>query len=133
MASKPKKDENPPSMTRAEAEEVFTTCVALVSVLGGDLKKMCRGRGMPEEYIKEFVEANSKSEVYDQFFKVHTDTGEINLSEKEIITKLQNFEIYCRVDEKGDKWIKMPAKKIPTTVELSLCKELESKYGYRYL
>ena len=119
-------------MDRAQAEEIFSTCNAVVGVLGGDLRKLCRSRGIPEKYINEFMQRESQKEVYDKFFEMHTRSGEISLSEEEIVKKLGNFGIIAKTDKNGNKWIHIPRSKYPNSVELNLCKALETKYGYKY-
>jgi hypothetical protein len=119
-------------MTRAQAEEIFTTCTAVVKVLGGDLRELCRSRGIPDNYIDEFLQREDRREVYDRFFQVHDRSGQLNLSEKEIVEKLRNFGIPTGVDKSGNKWIKLPSNKYPNSIELHLCKTLETKYGYQY-
>jgi hypothetical protein len=119
-------------MTRVEAEEIYTTCSAIVEVMGGDLRKLCRSRGMPEEYIEEFIKRDSRKEDYDRFFEVHDRSGEISLSEREIVTKLGNFGYTVTVDGEGNKCIEVPKGKYPNSVELHLCRILTTKYDYRY-
>lgn len=119
-------------MTRSEAEEIFSTCTAVVKVLGGDLRALCKSRGIPDEYIDELMREENKREVYDKFFEVHDRGGQINLGEKEIVEKLRNFGIPTGVDREGNKWIKLPGSKYPNSIELHLCKTLETKYGYKY-
>ena len=119
-------------MTRAEAEEIFTTCTAIANVLGGDLREMCRSRGVPEEYIEEFMSGDEKKKVYDKFFEMHKRSGEIDLTEEEIIEKLKNFDIEATEDEEGKKWIQVPKGRLLNSVELNLCKTLEAQYGYKY-
>jgi len=119
-------------MDKAQAEEIFTTCTAVVKVLGGDLRALCKSRGIPDEYIDDFMKKESKRDSYDRFFEVHDRSGQINLGEQEIVEKLRNFGIPTGVDRKGNKWIKLPGNKYPNSIELHLCKTLETKYGYRY-
>ena len=119
-------------MNRSQAEEVFSTCTAVVKVLGGDLRALCRSRGIPDEFIDEFMQREGQREVYDKFFEVHDRTGEIKLTEQDIIEKLRNFGINTGVDREGKKWIQLPSNKYPNSIELHLCKTLETKYGYRY-
>jgi hypothetical protein len=119
-------------VTRAEAEEIFTTCTAIFNVLGGDLREMCKNRGVPDEYIVEFMSGAEKKKVYDKFFEMHTKSGDIDLSEEEIVEKLKNFDIEAGEDEGGQKWIAVPKGKLLNSVELNLCKTLEVQYGYKY-
>ena len=120
-------------MTRSEAEEIFTTCVALSNVLGKDVQELCRSRGMPEELIQEFVARQSGDELYDQFFELHDAGGGLELNEREIVLKLRNFGIKAGVDKEGQRWIAVPGtEKNLNSVQLRLCRELTSRYGYRY-
>jgi len=119
-------------MTRIEAEEIFTTCSAIVEVMGGDLRRLCLSRGIPEEYLEEFIQRNSRKEDYDRFFEVHDRGGEINLTEEEIVAKLGNFGYKISVEEEDKKYIEVPAGKYPNSVELHLCKVLTTKYDYSY-
>ncbi len=119
-------------MTRIEAEEIFTTCSAIVEVMGGDLRRLCLSRGISEEYLEEFMQRNSRKEDYDRFFEVHDREGEINLTEEEIVAKLGNFGYKISVEEEGKKYIEVPESKYPNSVELHLCKVLTTKYEYSY-
>ncbi len=119
-------------MTRIEAEEIFTTCSAIVEVMGGDLRRLCLGRGIPEEYLREFMQRSSKKEDYDRFFEVHDGEGEINLTEEEIVAKLGNFGYNISVGQEGKKYIEVPKGKYPNSVELHLCKVLTTKHDYSY-
>jgi hypothetical protein len=119
-------------VTKAEAEEIFSTCTAIVDVFGGDLRKLCKNRGVPDAYIDDFMERAEKKKVYDKFFDIHTKTGDIDLNEEEIVEKLKNFGIQTGKDENKQKWIKVPKNKLLNSVELNLCKALEVKHGYKY-
>jgi len=121
------------NVTRHEAEDIFSTCSAIVKVLGGDIREKCRNRGMPEELIEEFVQKDSRKDTYDDFFKVHTDSGEIKLSEREMVEKLRVFGIEAGVDPHGNKWIRMPKGKLANSIEMRLCVSLRDKYGYKYM
>ncbi len=120
-------------MTRAEAEEKYLLCLSIVNVVGGDIVEACRQKGIPEEYIQEFIQrSQSQGKVYDEFFKEHDDSGELQLSEKETVGKLQNFGIKAGKDKNGDKWIVIGKRKEMNSVILNLCKHLQSTYGYKY-
>ncbi len=119
-------------MTRIEAEEIFTTCSAIVKVMGGDLKRLCLSRGIPEEYFEEFIQRSSRKDDYDRFFEAHDSGGEINLTEGEIVQKLGNFGYTIVVETDGKKYIEVPPGKYPNSVELHLCKVLATKYDYNY-
>ena len=120
-------------MTRAEAEEIFTTCKAIANVLGKDLRELCRNRGVPEAMISELLRENEGQEVYDRFFKAHDDAGDLNLSERDIVLRLRNFGIDAGVDPKGARWIYVNKERTHlNSVELGLCRILTTRYGYRF-
>ena len=120
-------------MTRVEAEEIFTTCVALSNVLGRDLREMCQSRDVPEHYIDEMIKKQSGDGLYDQFFEVHDDKGGLDLTEREIVVKLRNFGVKAGLDSEGARWITVPEEEAQlNSVQLRLCRELTTRYGYKY-
>jgi uncharacterized protein YecA (UPF0149 family) len=120
-------------MTRAEAEEKYLLCLSIVNVMGGDIIEACRQKGIPEEYINEFVgKQKSQGRVYDDFFKEHNDKGDLQLTEAETIAKLKNFGIKAGKDKNGDKWIVLGKRKDMNSVILNLCRHLQTSFGYKY-
>ena len=120
-------------MTRAESEEKYLLCLSIVNVVGGDIVEACRERGIPEEYIREFVRKTEKqSKTYEQFFREHNDKGELQLSERETVEKLKNFGIKAGKDKAGEKWIVLGKQKEMNSVMINLCKHLHTKFGYQY-
>lgn len=121
-------------MTKSEAENAFILCQSLVEVLGGDLRNECEKKGIPENYITQFIaekEASDKS--YNKFFKEHSIDGDIQLSEKETVVKLKNAGIKAGRDKEGNRWIIVPKqKKEMNSLEINFCKHLTMKYGYKY-
>ena len=129
------KDESGCTVTRIEAEEIFTTCVAIANVLRKDVRQLCRDRGMPEALIEELVRRNNaRRTVYDRFFRQHDANGDLKLSEEEIVRKLRNFGIEAVLDREGNRWIRVPkGRDQMNTVEVNLCSALISRYNYQYL
>lgn len=119
-------------MTKAEAEDIYLLELSLVNVMGGDVRERCRKRGVPEEYINEFIGATKEQKkVYDQFFKDHDASGKLTLNEPETVKKLQNFGIKAGRDKKGDKWIVPNKREGMNSVVINLCKHLQTEYGYK--
>lgn len=120
-------------MTRAQAEDIFTTCKALADVLRKDVRELCRSRGMPEDMLEELLRASSNQTAYDQFFSQHSAGGEIKLSEREIVLKLRNFGIEAGLDDQGNRWIRLPKSRDQmNSVELGLCRALTTRYSYQF-
>ncbi len=120
-------------MTKAEAQDIYFLELSLVNVMGGDVRERCRKRGVPEEYIDEFMGATKvQKKVYDQFFQDHDVTGKLTLSEKDTVKKLKNFGIKAGKDKEGNKWIILGKKEGMNSVVMNLCKHLQTKYGYQY-
>jgi hypothetical protein len=120
-------------MTRAEAEEKYLMCLSLVEVLGGDIREKCREKGIPEEFIQEFVQSTeAEKNAYDKFFEEHDAAGELQISEVDAVKKLKNFGVSAGVDKKGEKWIVLDGKGPVNSVILGLCKHLQKNYSYKY-
>ena len=121
-------------MTKSEAERAFILCQSLVEVLGGDLREECEKKGIPEEYIDQFIrEKEEGDKSYEKFFDEHSAEGEIKLSEKETVLKLRNVGIKAGVDKDGNRWIVVPKeKKEMNSLEINFCKHLTTKFGYKY-
>ncbi len=120
-------------MTKAEAEEIFIHCSSIVDVLGGDVRAMCKRKGMPEEYIDHFIkEADNSS--YDKFIKAHHLDGSLSISEPDAVKKLNHLGIKAGITKSKKKVIIVPKDRdYFTTVETNLCQHLSKKYGYSYV
>ena len=62
-------------MTREQAQKLYSDISSLVYVFGGDLRRKCLQRGIPEELVEEFIEADRR---FNRFLKAHDFSGEKN-------------------------------------------------------
>ena len=60
-------------MTRAQAKKIYSDVKAMVYVFGGDIRKKCLERGIPEAMVDELL-ANDTA--LDRFFEQHDISGE---------------------------------------------------------
>ncbi len=60
-------------MTKNDAKKLYSDIAALVYVFGGDLRRKCLERGIPVEYVEEFMENDKR---FNQFLKAHDFTGD---------------------------------------------------------
>jgi len=60
-------------MTRAEAKKIYSDIKALVYVFGGDVRKKCLERGVPEAMVNELMANDS---TLNRFFESHDILGE---------------------------------------------------------
>ena len=120
-------------MTKAEAEEIFIHCSSIVDVLGGDVRAMCRRKGMPEGYIDHFIKEADNS-LYDKFIKAHHLDGSLSLSESDAVKKLNHLGIKAGITRSKKKVIIVPDDRdCFTTVETNLCRHLKKQFGYSYV
>ena len=120
-------------MTRAEAQDIYFLELSLVNIVGGDVRERCRKRGVPEEFIDEFLgETKAQEKTYDQFFKNHDESGNLTITESEAVKKLNNFGIKAGKDKEGNRWILLGKRKEMNSVVINLCKHLQTEFGYKY-
>jgi len=60
-------------MTREQAWKLYTDISALVFVFEGDLRQKCLQRGIPPEFVDEFIENDRR---FDKFLRAHDFGGE---------------------------------------------------------
>ncbi len=61
-------------MTKDEAREIYSMQIALARTFRRDVFELCERKGVPEEWVLDFVEDDI---TLDQFFARHTMSGEI--------------------------------------------------------
>ena len=60
-------------MTRAQAKKIYSDVKALVYVFGGDVRRKCLERGVPEAMLDELIANDS---TLNRFFESHDMLGE---------------------------------------------------------
>ena len=60
-------------MTRAEAKKIYSDVKAMVFVFGGDIRKKCLERGIPEAMVDELL---SNDTALNRFFDEHDILGD---------------------------------------------------------
>lgn len=61
-------------MTKQEAREIYDLQIALAQTFRRDIFELCERKGVPEEWVIEFLEDDL---AYDQFFARHKVSGEL--------------------------------------------------------
>jgi hypothetical protein len=60
-------------MTREQARRLYSDISSLVFVFGGDLRQRCLQRGIPAEFVDEFMESDRR---FNKFLQAHDFDGE---------------------------------------------------------
>ncbi len=60
-------------MTREQARKLYSDISSLVFVFGGDLRQRCLQRGIPPEFVDEFIESDKR---FNKFLQAHDSDGE---------------------------------------------------------
>jgi hypothetical protein len=61
-------------VTRDEAREIYSLQIALARTFKRDVFELCERKGVPEEWVLDFVEEDS---TFDRFFARHRTSGEL--------------------------------------------------------
>ncbi len=61
-------------MTKQEARDIYDLQIALAQTFRRDVFELCERKGIPEEWVIEFVEDDLS---YDEFFARHKVSGEL--------------------------------------------------------
>lgn len=61
-------------MTKQEARDIYDLQIALAQTFRRDVFELCERKGVPEEWVIEFVEDDL---AYDRFFARHKVSGEL--------------------------------------------------------
>lgn len=61
-------------MTKDEAREIYSMQIALARTFKRDVFELCERKGVPEEWVLDFVEEDI---TFDRFFARHNTSGEL--------------------------------------------------------